>query len=153
MFHHSDLFVHSCVSQTGLIVVNSQRVDADRLFRELTLHHPVSAADSHGDNIRDCFSWTSEGIRSGGTRLGRRDQMEDVGRQEGRKKEKEVRQKKAEEKQKRKEEVKDRNTNVTVDSSNDIPSNTDVMAVDPSFLSDRDSLALLETSLTMIILR
>ena len=79
--------------------------------------------------------------------------MEDVGRQEGRKKEKEVRQKNKEEKQKRKEEVKDRNTNVTVDSSNDIPSNTDVMAVDPSFLSDRDSLALLETSLTMIILR
>ena len=85
--------------------------------------------------------------------------MEGVGRQEGGKKEKEVRQKKAEEnkeeKQKRKEEVKDRNTNVTVDSSssNDIPSNTDVMAVDPSFLSDRDSLALLETSLTMIILR
>ena len=87
--------------------------------------------------------------------------MEGVGRQEGGKKEKGVRQKKAEknevkeEKQKRKEEVKDRNTNVTVDSSssNDIPSNTDVMAVDPSFLSDRDSLALLETSLTMIILR
>ena len=77
--------------------------------------------------------------------------MEDVGRQEGRKKEKEVRQKNKEEKQKRKEEVKNRN--VTVDSSNDIPSNTDVMAVDPSFLSDRDSLALLETSLTMIILR
>ena len=83
--------------------------------------------------------------------------MEGIGRQEGGKKGKEVRQKKAEEnkeeKQKRKEEVKDRNTNVTVDSSNDIPSNTDVMAVDPSFLSDRDSLALLETSLTMIILR
>ena len=79
--------------------------------------------------------------------------------QEGGEKEKEVRQKKAEEnevkeeKQKRKEEVKDRNTNVTVDSSNDVPSNTDVMAVDPSFLSDRDSLALLETSLTMIVLR
>ena len=77
--------------------------------------------------------------------------MEGVGRQEGGKKEKEVRQKNKEEKQKRKEEVKDRN--VTVDSSNDIPPNTDVMAVDPTFLSDRDSLALLETSLTMIILR
>lgn len=81
--------------------------------------------------------------------------MEGVGRQEGGKKEKGVRQKKVEEnkeeKQKRKEEVKDRN--VTVDSSNDIPPNTDVMAGDPSFLSDRDSLALLETSLTMIILR
>ena len=83
--------------------------------------------------------------------------MEGVGRQEGGKRKTEVRQKKAEEnkeeKQKRKEEVKDRNVTVDSSSSNDIPPNTDVMAGDPSFLSDRDSLALLETSLTMIILR
>ena len=72
------------------------------------MHHPVSADDSRGGKIRDCFSWTSEGIRLSGTRLGRRDQMEGIiGREEGVKKEKEVRQKKAEENKEEKQKRKD----------------------------------------------
>ena len=49
--------------------------------------------------------------------------------------------------------VKDRNTMVTVDDMESQTNKNTMATVDPNFLSDRDSLALLENSLTMIILR
>ena len=101
------------------------------------------------------------------------------GRKERKKKEKEkrgkeekVNQKKMEEKKakeekqarnkERKEEkrVKDRNAMMTMDDPSSLNGHTDsqtsrntMVTIDPNFLSDRDSLALLETCLTMIILR
>jgi len=63
------------------------------------------------------------------------------------------------EESKKEERVKDRNTMATMDypiSLNEMDSQTNrdtMVPIDPSFLSDRGSLALLENSLTMIILR
>ena len=57
------------------------------------------------------------------------------------------------EESKNEESVKDRNTMVTVDDMDSQPKKKTMAIVDPNFLSDRDSLALLENSLTMVILR
>ena len=101
------------------------------------------------------------------------------GRKERKKKEKEkkgkedkVNQKKMDEKKAKEEKqtrskgskeerkVKDRNAMMTLDDPSSLNGHTDsktsrniMVTMDPNFLSDRDSLALLENSLTMIILR